>query len=384
MSRTTVQRMVAPIAALLITMTVAPVPAYSAPPGADRGPATALATIRLETRGQIGRLYDVNRSGLVLGALLDGADGTQPVLWRDYRNPIPIDLPPGHSMQLNDRGHIAGIGNDELDLATWLWRPSGVTVLRWPGMLVWMSSLNNRDQIVGSLEHPAGDTPRQPFRWQDGRFTLLEVPAGMHGSANRINNRGDVLGSVANQDRSIQMTVLWRGGRMTELSPPGGGTVHPFDFNDQGQVVGGYTRPDSDVLRPFKWERGRFTDLLPGRPDARGAAQDINESGEIVGFADNRAVLWRGGRMIDLGLEGSANDINDRGEVAGGHYSYVSRTDLAFRAFRWRDGRLIYSAPVIGPEINGGVSIDERGRLIGSISNPGRDSEGLYAWIPTR
>lgn len=384
MSRS-IRAMIAPLAAALLAATAAPVPAYSAPSAADRHPAGKLAAIQLEGHGKDVHLHDVNRSGLVLGSLGTEASGIQPVLWRDFDNPVPIDLPDGHSIQMNDRGHIIGLGNDDLDGVTWLWRPSGMTYLRWPGMLVWTTALNDRDQLAGSLEHPAGDTLAQPFRWQNGQFTLLEVPEGMSGHVHQVNNRGDVLGWVVDRSWSTLLTVLWRGTTMTVLTPPGGGTIQPFDLNDRGQVVGGYTRLGSDAMRPFRWENGRFVDLIPGRSDAGGAAYDINESGEIAGSVDNRAVLWRAGRMIDLGVPGNTSVINERGDVAGEYYTVVSGSDLAFRVYRWRNGRLLLSAPVIGPEVTGRVSIiDDRGRLFGRISNPNLDGGGPRVWVPAR
>nr|MDT0663493.1 hypothetical protein [Micromonospora sp. DSM 115978] len=388
MTRPAVRPMVALLAALLLAVTVAPVPAYSASPGADRDPAAGLATIPFETRGKIGRFHDISRSGLVLGDLLDRAGGTDPVLWRSYDNPIPLDVPESDSMRMNERGHLAGVGKGDLAGVSWLRRPSGMTYLRWPGMSVRMRDLNDRGQVAGSLEHPRDATPAQPFRWQDGEFTLLEVPEGMSGRALKMNNRGDALGEVVNSDRSIEMAVLWRGTSMTVLSPPGGGMVRAFDLNDRGQVVGDYWPSGTDLLRPFRWERGRFIDLLPGRPDSVGGAYDINESGEIAGFADTRAVLWRGGRIVDIGVEGSADVINERGDVAGMHHAGGPPVDdFTVRAFRWRNGRLLYSEPATGPDIHAGVNaIDDRGRVVGFLINPGQGGAMgyLHAWMPAR
>ena len=58
---------------------------------------------------------------------------------------------------------------------------------------------------------------------------------------------------------------------------------------------------------------------------------------------------------------------------------------MAIRAYLWRDGRLLYSAPVVGPEANGSVrAIDDRGRIFGGLSNPGGDGGCLCVWAPTR
>jgi hypothetical protein len=389
MTRPAARPMIALLAALLITATTVPVPAHAAPPGADREPATRLATIPFESHGRYARFHDANRSGLVVG-VLGYPDPIEPVLWRRYDNPVPIEVSTSSDwpMRLNERGHLAGTGGEDLEGAAWLRRPSGITYLRWPGRVVRVTDLNDRDQVVGGLVDPAGEAPAQPFRWHKGQFTLLEVPAGMGGVALQINNHGDALGRLLSADGTTSRYVVWRGTTMTVLSPPDGGAVEAYDLNDRGQVVGTYSLDGSGrSSRPFRWARGRFADLLPGRPDSVGGAFAINESGEIAGTVDDRAVLWRDGRIIDLGVEGRAEVINERGDVAGMHFEDAAPDDVTARAYRWRNGRVLYSNVVFAQLVEARVhAIDDRGRVVGYLYEPypSRTTGFLDAWIPDR
>ena len=143
----------------------------------------------------------------------------------------------------------------------------------------------------------------------------------------------------------------------------------------------------------FQWKDGSLIDLgaLPGLNTS--SANSISESGLSAGFSENgeidpifgipaiHAVLWKSGRIIDLGtLEGgyesAAFNVNSRGQVAGFSLNLVPDPIFGVqeRTFLWdKDGGMQdlgtlggNDAGIIsGPPVNkGNVEINERGQVV--------------------
>lgn len=108
----------------------------------------------------------------------------------------------------------------------------------------------------------------------------------------------------------------------------------------------------------------RVVDLgtLPG--GSFSAAQAVNERSEVAGQSDGRAVLWRAGRIIDLGTPQGAGsvalDISELAEVVG--YRQVGD---GFRAFRWQDGELADLPPLPGDTSSIALAVNDRGEVVG-------------------
>jgi probable HAF family extracellular repeat protein len=204
------------------------------------------------------------------------------------------------------------------------------------------------------------------FRWHDGRMTMLPTPAGMSSTAVDINNSGQVVGTVTGPEDSAPRAVLWQDGRMTELGTLGGASSVPVAINDRGQVIGNSTISESYYPeRPFQWQLGRMTDLLAGTRATDGRVVALNDAGMMTGSAsfgdhNNRTVLWRDGRMVDIGLPGHTGVgvyLNDRGDVAGSTWP-ESATAVPFR---WSNGRTTLFTEPPGDIANWVVGIDRHG-----------------------
>ena len=143
--------------------------------------------------------------------------------------------------------------------------------------------------------------------------------------------------------------------------------------------------PDRYLTHAFEWHGGRLRDLgaLPGNNSS--AVFEVNGSGVGVGMSEtaitdphtdwpaDHAVMFKGGKVIDLGTlrggyESQANDINDRGQVSGfasngirDKYSFFnalggpgpcgpSGWGTQARSFVWRNGVMRDIGTLGGPD----------------------------------
>lgn len=213
---------------------------------------------------------------------------------------------------VNDAGEIVGmdgvrgfvyIGGKFRDLNTLSTRPGGnrstARGISQSGLVVGWSTINSRvrDPQTGSQ---FGLLPTHAFLWRRGTGQGRE-------SAGRMRDLGTLRGCVDS---------------------------YAYAVNRRGEIVGCATDGTADfegvnlqdAAAAFLWRGGRIIALpkLPGRKHSEAFA--INDSTEIAGSCDSRAVVWRQGKITDLNtclppasgwtLE-QAQAINNRGQIAG-------------------------------------------------------------------
>jgi probable HAF family extracellular repeat protein len=259
-------------------------------------------------------------------------------------------------------------------------------------------------------------------------MTALPTLGGTNGSANSINNAGQIAGMAENAttDSTCPATgaqklqfepVVWVNGQIQELPTVAGDPDGAaFAINDSGQVVGasGNCTTFNTIslvnllpLHALLWEKGTVVDLgsLGGTGHGDGIeAVNLNNKGQVVGNSDLpgdtnfHGFLWtQGTGMQDLGtLSGDVNSlaigINDAGDLVG-----VS-LDAKFnpRAFFWRNGVMTdlntlvpagsSLALITGCSINSqgqiiGIAVDSTGAFHGYLATPsnGEASESISA-----
>jgi probable HAF family extracellular repeat protein len=222
------------------------------------------------------------------------------------------------------------------------------------------------------------------------RYEVTQLPSlgGTSSAGFSINDRGWVAGRSNLPGNQIRHATLWRKGSLTDLGTLGSrernSAVRWPVKNTRGLITGisQTDKPDPNnenwscsAFFPaatgtgyqclgFKWQNGVMTPL-PTLGGTHGFAAGSNNSGQIVGWAENtvrdsrcvppqvlqfRPVVWgpNDGRIRQLPLlsgdsSGSATAINDRGQIVGisGICDQAVGRFTAIHAVLWEDGGVI-------------------------------------------
>ncbi|WP_109505301.1 hypothetical protein [Nocardioides speluncae] len=193
------------------------------------------------------------------------------------------------------------------------------------------------------------------------RVSILDALSGPRAFGAAINSRGLVAGASTTDNGKLHATI-WRHGEPVDLGTLGGPDASSAVLwpgtNDAGAVVG-VTQTDDVDPNDEPWSCGAF---LPAR---------IGYA--CVGF------VWRHGEMRALptlgGTHGFATDVNNRGQIVGWAENQVEDPDcnpesgqvLQFRAVRWDHygRRTTELPPLAGDGVSSATAINDDGRVVG-------------------
>ncbi|MEH2436841.1 MAG: hypothetical protein V7K25_21810 [Nostoc sp.] len=218
------------------------------------------------------------------------------------------------------------------------------------------------------------------FFYSNGSLKKISpLPGDNQLAVTGINNLGQVVGnSVGNNNLTVNNPFLYSNG-ITQPLPIQ--NAIPYAINERTQIVGGATG-----LGPFLYSDGKASSIgSPGN-----VAYSLNNLGQVVGIlSSNTAFLYENGQTTNLGtLPGDeysvANDINDSGQVVGG--SGLTGVDDS-NAFLYSSNTGLQDLGRLRPtdSFSLGVGINNLGQVVGfSGSNNdffAADGNGLRAFL---
>jgi probable HAF family extracellular repeat protein len=331
-------------------------------------------------------------------SICEGLDGILPFVFHAFKwqDGAVTDLGtlPGTdncsvATSINANGEIAGYGENGLidpligirQVRALVWENGEIIDLgTFGGNQSVLSNINNRGQVAGSATNAIPDpfslyyqlgglttgTQTRAFLWQNGRKQDLGTLGGPDAEGFFVNERGQVIGdsytnSTPNATTGLPTLdpFLWDRGTMIDLGTFGGTFGSAGLLNNRGDVVGTSNLPGDQTSHIFLWRRGKLVDLftttIGGSPIT---ANQLNESGEIVGYADfpnrpHHAYLWKNGVATDLGtLNGDcfseAVALNSGGQVVG---SSIACDFTSSRSFLWENGSMVDLNTLIPPTL---------------------------------
>jgi uncharacterized membrane protein len=267
--------------------------------------------------------------------------------------------------------------------------------------------VNNRRVVFGLLY--VDEAHAVPFRWANGRMTVLKGPGGQllhtdnpgQAGRNAINSRGEMVWTVIVQGK--RRAVRWTPeGKATFLPAlPGHTWTDAFSINDDG-VVSGWSSKISNKIgeeNPVLWTpAGKVLPLKTVLGQSDGIADATNRSGLTVGYLGNlgtdkdsehdQFAVWRS-RTAEPRLLGPVRanlitefvDVNDRGQVTGmtglanPKTGFVSAKAVIWKA-GWNRVRPLAlpkasrrASPVVVPALN---DINDRGDIVGTVYGAAR------------
>lgn len=239
------------------------------------------------------------------------------------------------------------------------------------------------------------------------RYVVIDLGTlgGTFSQAFGINNRGFVVGFATTTGDAALHAFLWSKGLMTDL-----GTLAPLDnlpysvansINDSDEIVGfsETSTPDplgenfcgdSVVCLPVLWRNGVIS-TLPTLGGNNGQAAAINNSGQVVGIAENarrdatcpapqvlvtKPVVWENGtvhalptapfREGTIGSEPGPAGNNDKGQIVG---NTETCSFSSIRDVLWDQGRAIDMGTIGGTSF-AAIAINSNGQATGTYTPP--------------
>ena len=249
-------------------------------------------------------------------------------------------------------------------------------------------SINDAGQIVGWSYLSDGHT--RAFLYSGGSMSALGTLGGSYSDAHAINASGQITGSSLISDHGDFMSdmrvYIFSGGTMLPLGTYGSiFGDRGEDVNDNGHVVGTFGIPWTGG---GTWRAvlciGNERFMINSLGDNTGCGLAVNNSDQVVGYSGligghEHAFLYDHeiGTIKDLGTLGgtdsAATDINELGQIVG----WAKTPDNSQHVFLYSDGVMADLGNLGGLEAQG-LAINDKGEIVGDFRTAGAHAQHAF------
>jgi probable HAF family extracellular repeat protein len=256
--------------------------------------------------------------------------------------------------------------------------------------------------IHGQLAAQVSQSKKQPIR-----YTVIDLGLAADQTAGVADN--DSLDYTAALPDGTVHATFRRHGKKFDLGTLGGPNSSAlYGPSDRGQVVGKAETSAKDpngedfcfygtnlICLAFVWQNGQMT-ALPILGGNNATASDINNRGEIVGYAETNTpdptcpppqvlqsppVIWKNGEIRELPTfggdpDGGGSAINDKGQIAG----TTGNCATPFHAVRWDEDGHVRDLGNLGGTVNVAQGINNRGHVTGASNLTGDTTGHAFLW----
>jgi probable HAF family extracellular repeat protein len=251
------------------------------------------------------------------------------------------------------------------------------------------TGINDEGVVVGAVgensfvaQLPAVGIGDQGFIYSNGVTTFMDRMGGRSGSAFAINNNGQIAGSLLSPTgKKYPHAALYNSATNgTDLGTLGGDMSIAIDINDSGQIVG-WAENSLINNQAFLYDHGTMLNLGTLGGDSSEALA-VNDKGDVVGYSgvsptrpgSRHAFLYTNGSMTDIQTssyfffgtgDSEARDINESGQVVGTTFQCAAGCTQGYSvAFVFDDG-IVTALPTLGGASSYAYAINDHSQVVG-------------------
>lgn len=219
----------------------------------------------------------------------------------------------------------------------------------------------------------------------------LRIPGNTRqGEARGINDAGAMAGYVQNSETYHAVQWIANNPPLDLGNLPGLPSDIANDINQSGTIVGFSFGSSVSTARAFVWTPGVGMRALPDLGGNANIAQAINASGMAVGWAADsfgtvHAARWdAAGQITDLNPPGGTSiaiDINDLGDIIGWTFPLGAVQE---HAHLWRRDGVQVDLGTLGGAKSNGFGINNSAQAVGVADPPVPAPEVAFVWDQAR